>query len=239
MVHKLCHVLRNDSDSPTRNSTLWGVDLQCKGQPVDLHCSWAAHLSRQKCVRGPQCPCVKASCVIRAEKFHLGEACSSRWAPSASEEHIQARLKDSAEGEFVPHPVNCPSGCLFIRAVKKWPFCFPVHVKLSAYCCKSFEFYFCGQALAIFLSPVAFFPPLTLSAASWEQLDPVTRNVQVPDTGTEVTSVMLVAAELAGELLCRQQGRDWDLGRRAAKLRESWVMLSVTYVQFKLVLAVM
>lgn len=67
----------------------------------------------------------------------------------------------------------------------------------------------------------------------------MTRNVQVPDTGTQVTSVMLVAAKLAGELLCRQQGRDWDLGRRAAKLRESWVMLCVTYVQFKLVFAVM
>lgn len=131
MVHKLCHVLRNDdSDSPTRNFTFHGVNMQCKGQPLDLDCSWAAHLGRQKCVRGPCWPCVKPSCVTRGVKFHLGEAC----------------------------PSSKLSQRLFICAVKKWPSCFPV--KLSAYCCKSFELYFCGQALAIFLPPVAFFPSL-------------------------------------------------------------------------------
>lgn len=96
---------------------------------------------------------------------------------------------------------------LFIPAVKKRPFCFPVCVQLSADCCKSFELYFCGQALAIFLSPVAFFPPSTLSAPSWEQLGPVTGNVQVPDTGTEVTPVMLVAAKTC----CGRQGSGFGL----------------------------
>lgn len=161
---------------------------------------------------GPFLPCVKPSCVTRVVKFHLGEACTSSWAPK---EPIQAQLRDPADGEFIPDPADCPSiYCLFIRAVKKLPSCFPVYVKLSAYCCKSFELYSYGQALAIFLSPVAFFPSLDPECPELGAAGPGDRECAGPwhrdrcdisDVGSRKTccAVSLQAA-----------GQGWGVGRR-------------------------
>lgn len=124
------------------------------------------------------------------------------------------------------HPTPSRSPQHLFTAGKR-PFCFPLYAKLSAYCCKSFELYFCGQALAIFLSPVAFFPPSTPSAPSWTRWPGTCRS---PTQGQKWHQGCWQQQNLFVEVLCRQQGRDWDVGRRfEGSGRAGWCSPCLTY----------
>lgn len=96
--------------------------------------------------------------------------------------------------------------CLFVL-LKNYLLVFPFMLNFLPTAASHLNFIPMVKHLPFFFHLLPFFPPSTLSAPSWEQLDLVTGNVQVPDTGTGVTSVMLVAEKLAVQSLCRQQGR--------------------------------
>lgn len=94
-------------------------------------------------------------------EFHQDISVLSLQLLTKLDQHLSSMSSPSAKIQVMENSyhalVNCLSVCLC--AVRSWPF-FLVCVKLSAYCCKFIELYLHDQVLAVFLSPVAFFPSL-------------------------------------------------------------------------------